>query len=594
MNGKSYKWLMKSLGSLSLASAVVMLPIILAGCSDDSSSSTVPLPPPPPPAPPPAPPAPPPAPPAPPPAPTGSVIFFSPTDGTTNVSTTTSIVIRFSEPVSEGPFNTALSITSVAPQQGVVPARTVTFNDDKTQVTITFATPLTNDAVYRVTISSTVPNLFASGLGLAENFVATFTTGNTAVDSGSITFGANQLAAIARNGQVFSSPTVIPVGFGSIRQGAAENIPVAARIDYRSVLSFAIPASVPGNAVVQSAQLTLVQLPSNVVANGFPLGFFFVDPTPHNIPANNVVFQEVTLGAANNVISSDFFAPASTPSFIALSINGNVLGGDVSAGPRTADVAPGVQRAVSAPAGQRFYQVRLQCAREVWNNQATPLINSISISQSASFSASVAATVNPASAVAVAQGAVAITVAPAQTGAGSASFGFDQAGTVTVTAIPPSQQVLFGTFTAASPSGTAAFGPFSGTVSGPSFTFSQTLDAAPQALGILGAGSASVGIAPQTGTATVSVSVSLPFGPIIATNPFTVLPPTTSFTASGSASASLTFAVTSTTNYEVGLGANGVCRAEFDRDPGAGTGAAPNPITTARGPRLDVRFTVPR
>jgi hypothetical protein len=99
-------------------------------------------------------------------------------------------------------------------------------------------------------------------------------------------------------------------------------------------------------------------------------GFFFLDPTPHNLPSNNVVFQEVTLGSPNNVVSSDFFAPASSPTFVALSINGNVLGGDVSAGPRTADVRPGVQRAVS---GSRFYQVRLQCAREVWNNQATPV-----------------------------------------------------------------------------------------------------------------------------------------------------------------------------------------------------------------------------
>jgi len=306
-----------------------------------------------------------------------------------------------------------------------------------------------------------------------------------------------------------------------------------------------------------------------------------------------VVFQEVRLGAPDNVVSSDFFAPASTPSFIAMSINGNVLGGlggDVSAGPRTADVAPGVQRAVSAPAGQRFYQVRLQCAREVWNSQATPLIAAVNISSSASFSASVSATVGPASAVAVAQGLVAITVAPEAIGQGSASFSADQTGTVTVTAIPPSQQVLFGTFTAASPSGTAAFGPFSGTVSSPSFTFSQTLISAPQALGLAG----SVPITAQTAAPTVSVSVTLPFGPIIANNPFTVLPPTTSFTASGSASASVTFAVASTVTYEVSQGSGGVCRAEFDRDPGAGTGAAASPIAVARGPKLDVRFTVPR
>ncbi|MEN9277600.1 MAG: Ig-like domain-containing protein, partial [Thermostichus sp. DG_1_5_bins_95] len=176
MNGKSYKWLMKSLGSLSLASAVVLLPMILAGCGEDSSSSTVPLPPPPPPAPPPAPPAPPAPPPtpAPTPTPTGSVISISPADGTTNVATTTSIVIRFSEPVREAPFTNALRIESVAPQQGTVPSRTLEFNSDRTQVTVTFATPLTNDAVYRVTVRSDVPDLFASGRRLAGDFVATF------------------------------------------------------------------------------------------------------------------------------------------------------------------------------------------------------------------------------------------------------------------------------------------------------------------------------------------------------------------------------------------------------------------------------------
>ncbi|MEN9211742.1 MAG: Ig-like domain-containing protein, partial [Thermostichus sp. DG02_4_bins_136] len=377
MNGKSYKWLMKSLGSLSLASAVVLLPMILAGCGEDSSSSTVPLPPPPPPAPPPAPPAPPAPPPtpAPTPTPTGSVISISPADGTTNVATTTSIVIRFSEPVREAPFTNALRIESVAPQQGTVPSRTLEFNSDRTQVTVTFATPLTNDAVYRVTVRSDVPDLFASGRRLAGDFVATFTTGNVAAPGGPVSVLPTQLAAVTRNGQVFSNPNVIPVGFGIRRAGVAENLPVGVYTDYRAVLSFPIPASIPSNAVVQTARLTLVQLPSNDSATipGFGdvgRGFFFLDPTPHNVPANNVVFQEVTLGSANNVISNDFFAPASTPSFIALSINGNVLGGDVSAGPRTADVASGVQRAVS---GSRFYQVRLQCAREVWNNQAAPV-----------------------------------------------------------------------------------------------------------------------------------------------------------------------------------------------------------------------------
>lgn len=323
----------------------------------------------------------------------GRVISISPSDGSTNVSINTSIVIRFSEPVREAPLKQALGITSVAPQEGRVPPRDIAFNADRTEVTITFREPLSNDSVYRVTISRAVPDLFASGRSLPEDFVATFTTGNVAVSSGPISLLPTQLAALTPTGQVLSNPTVIPVGFGIRRAGAAENVPLGPLYsDYRAVLSFPIPDAIPRNAVVQGAQLTLVQLPpfNSATIPGFGdqgLGFFFLDPTPHNVTANSVVFQEVRLGAVDNVLSSDFFAPA-TSGFVALSFTGNVLGGDESAGPRLADVGPGVQRAVSAP-GPRFYQVRLQCAREVWNNQATPAF--VSVLATASASVSVAA-----------------------------------------------------------------------------------------------------------------------------------------------------------------------------------------------------------
>jgi hypothetical protein len=55
MNGTMQRWLLKSLGSLTLASAVVLLPVILTGCGESSTSPAVPVPPPPPPPPPPAP-----------------------------------------------------------------------------------------------------------------------------------------------------------------------------------------------------------------------------------------------------------------------------------------------------------------------------------------------------------------------------------------------------------------------------------------------------------------------------------------------------------------------------------------------------------
>ncbi|MFS8807645.1 Ig-like domain-containing protein, partial [Synechococcus sp. R6-10] len=181
----------------------VLLPLLLTGCGESSTGTVTPVPPPPPP-PPPAPPAPPPPPPTPTPTPTpvGRVISISPADGATNVSITTSIVIRFSEPVREAPFAQALSITSVAPQAGVVPARDLAFNADRTQVTITFRTPLTNDAVYRVVISRAVPDLFASGRSLPEDFVATFTTGFVAAPGGPISLLPTQLAALTPTGQV--------------------------------------------------------------------------------------------------------------------------------------------------------------------------------------------------------------------------------------------------------------------------------------------------------------------------------------------------------------------------------------------------------
>ncbi|MFS8968860.1 Ig-like domain-containing protein [Synechococcus sp. 'PEA 65AY6A-5F PE A'] len=600
MNGTMHKWLLKSLGSLSLASTVVLLPLLLTGCGEESSTSTVTPVPPPPPPPPPAPPAPP----SPTPTPVGRVIAISPADGATNVPITTSIVIRFSEPVREAPFAQALSITSVAPQAGVVPAGDLFFNDDRTQVTITFRTPLTNDAVYRVVISRAVPDLFASGRSLPEDFVATFTTGFVAAPEGPISLLPTQLAAITPGGQVFSNPVAVPVGFGIRRAIPAENIPVGAYTDYRAVLSFPIPDAIPRNAVVQGAQLTLVQLPSfdSAIIPGFGdqgLGFFFLDPTPHNLPSNNVVFQEVTLGAPNNVVSSDFFAPASSPTFVALSINGNVLGGDVSAGPRTADVGPGVQRAVS---GSRFYQVRLQCAREVWNNQATPAFVAVLATASASVSvaaptASASGTLGPA----ILTGTLQVSAtAGVGTGTGTVAVQATAPATATLDVAGATTQIGFGSFTATVSVSNAL--PTGGTVSASvslsfgSFTQSAQLPSA-QVTQIFNAGFLS-GIAAgtfpvpklTTGSLAAGNTFTVPFGPLVAPGGFVA--PTASVSASASVTASVSFNVATPIVFEVSQGATGTCRAEFDREPATGTGAGP--ITTARGPRLDITFTIPR
>ncbi|MFS8823524.1 hypothetical protein, partial [Synechococcus sp. W60.2] len=403
----------------------------------------------------------------------------------------------------------------------------------------------------------------------------------TPTTAGPISVLPTQLAALTPTGQVFSNPTVIPVGFGIRRANAAENIPVGVYTDYRAVLSFPIPDDIPSNAIVQGAQLTLVQLPSNDSATipGFGdrgLGFFFLDPTPHNLPSNNVVFQEVTLGAPDNVVSSDFFAPASSPTFVALSINGNVLGEDVSAGPRTADVGPGVQRAVS---GSRFYQVRLQCAKEVWNNQATAAFPSVSISVSSSDSGTASGA--PAfQAVAP----IAFVVTGVAAAAGNSTYRVDSSNSATATITLLATNPITVSFSAAG-STFSAFLPTNATTITQSFTWLINL-------GIFGSFSFTGTVVTAANNNTASATFLT--GPVDQT---LVIPNQTfSYTASFSVSFSTSTSVAGTpanaAGFEISQGATGTCRAEFDKEPATGTGTAP--ITTARGPRLDITFTVPR
>jgi len=473
MSGTMHKWLLKSLGSLSLASTVVLLPLLLTGCGESSTGTVTPVPPPPPP-PPPAPPAPP-APPSPTPTP--------------------------------------------------VPAPTPT-------------------------------------------------------TAGSISVLPTQVAALTPTGQVLSNPTVIPVGFGIGRARPDQNAPVGDYDNYRAVLSFPIPDAIPRNAIVQGAQLTLVQLPPNDLANipGFGnrrRGFFFLDPTPHNLPSNNVVFQEVRLGAVDNVLFTDFFAPAI--SSVALGFTGNVLGGDTSAGPRLVDVGPGVQQAVSAP-GPRFYQVRLQCAREVWNNQATSVFASVSISVSSSASGTAGGA--PAFQAVAPIGFVVTGTAAAL---GDTTYQADFFNPVTVTITLLATNPITVSFSAAG-STFSTFLPTNAT------TITQSLDF----LFLVGPA------VPPTFTGTSANAPGDTASGTFLTGPLNVtlfIPNQTfSYTASFSVSFSTSTSVAGTpanaAGFEISQGATGTCRAEFDREPATGTGAGP--ITTARGPRLDITFTVPR
>jgi len=466
MNGTMHKWLLKSLGSLSLASTVVLLPLLLTGCENGGSTGTVtpvPLPPPPPP---PAPPAPTLPPPTPTPAPT----------------------------------------PTTAPSISAPPA---------------------------------------------------------------------QVAALTSEGQVFSNTNVIPVGFGIRRAGAARqaNVPAGTYSDFRAVLSFPIPDDIPRNAIVQEARLTLVQLPSN---DG--RGFFFLDPTPNNVTSNNVVLQEVTLSVPNNVTSSDFFTPASTPTLVALSISGNVLGGNESAGPRTVDVRAGVQRAVSAQ-GPRFYQVRLQCAREVWNRQVSSALASVSTSVSISVSGT-------------ASGALVFQAVPpiefivtGSASTGASTYRVNTANTLIATITLQPLGSITVSFSAQSSIFSALF-PTTAT------TINQTFQ-----LGDLNSGRtiSFTGITnPAGGAGTIDGVATFQTSPPNLTQngpgTLTQLVPnqTFSYTASVSASFSISTSTAGTpanaAGFEISQGAGGTCRAEFDR---GGTGS-----TT--GPRLDITFTVPR
>jgi len=284
-----------------------------------------------------------------------------------------------------------------------------------------------------------------------------------------------------------------------------------------------------------------------------------------------------------------------------LSFTGNVLGNDASAGPRLADVGPGVQRAVSAP-GPRFYQVRLQCAKEVWNNQATSVFPTLTTSSSTTTSASAsgAPAFNAVAPVAARfTGFVTISVSRPNrviedNSASASTYQVDTsfAATLTITLLATNPVTVSfsaagSTFTAFLPTSQATITQsvqIGGLGIGASFTFTGptvTLSISP-------------GAAEESISASFTASSSLLAGPVNLTLviPNQTFSYTASFSTSFSTSTSTAGTPANAAGFEISQGATGTCRAEFDKEPATGTGAGP--ITTARGPRLDITFTVPR
>jgi len=238
-----------------------------------------------------------------------------------------------------------------------------------------------------------------------------------------------------------------------------------------------------------------------------------------------------------------------------------------------------VQRAVS---GSRFYQVRLQCAKEVWNNQATPVFPGLPASVSVSVSSS---------AIGTASGALIFRAVPPIEFVVTGSAEQDQ---TVYTAQPANPATATITLLATNPitvSFSAAGGTFSAFFPTTSTTTTSTFTLS-QLLGINGPITFGGPAGQQNNVATATFRTS----PANLTSlvPDRVLSYTASLSASFSISTSTAGAErpADAAGFEISQGATGTCRAEFDKEPATGTGAGP--ITTARGPRLDITFTVPR
>ncbi|MGY2715369.1 hypothetical protein ACVW0R_000111 [Thermostichus sp. MS-CIW-15] len=272
MNGTMQRWLLKSLGSLTLASAVVLLPVILTGCGESSTSPTVPVPPPPPPPPPPAP--------TPTPTPTPT-----PPAGTVRVTPETDINRIIATSDRTQPLTIVL-------EPGVYRQNIVI---DRSNVTVRGATGLVGDAIVVGADSGAPVQVTSNASGVVlENFSILNTRSLEPIEYGINAEGATEVTITGVDIVLFPTVTTpasrgVAISFGSAAAGAtSKNLTVT-----RSNLFVAGAADSAGIRIAgDNAGINL-----RVEANNIFLGYA-APPARVQTQLINLVPQDVGEGSA--------------------------------------------------------------------------------------------------------------------------------------------------------------------------------------------------------------------------------------------------------------------------------------------------------
>jgi hypothetical protein len=269
MNGTMQRWLLKSLGSLTLASAVVLLPVILTGCGESSTSPAVPVPPPPPP-------------PAPTPTPTPTP---TPPAGTVRVTPETDINRIIATSDRTRPLTIVL-------QPGVYRQNIVI---DRSDVTVRGATGLVGDAIVVGAESGAPVQVTSNASGVVlENFSILNTRSLAPIEYGINAEGATEVTVTGVDIVLFPTVTTqtsrgVAISFGSAATGAtSKNLTVT-----RSNLFVAGAADSAGIRIAgDNAGINL-----RLEANNFFLGYAEA-PASVRTQLINFVPQDVGEGSA--------------------------------------------------------------------------------------------------------------------------------------------------------------------------------------------------------------------------------------------------------------------------------------------------------